>query len=373
MGKAILSDGRPSAKSLGVPTTEEVNTLVENATKDLPTSEEINEAINASLGNIDAYSKAETLSDIAKSLFGFDKNATPNDVFMKLSVPHGSYGFKVTTIFNDGAIVPFVYLNGLVDVYGNTVITDENGIAYGCSTIPNPTLTISDYVGVVSKDEVVSAQDGVAFTPITITLTRDSELHLFQSSQSLHVIPGIPVDMCLVGGGGGGRISGSGGAGGGGGYVTNILDVTLSDPDILLAVGAGGASGGGNGGASSITYNGITETIEGASGATGNGSGADSSVGGDGTVRVFNDDTLPLPGGAGGAGSNGAQRKGGADFGGMGSRYTGQGHTPGSAGTGPGGGGGGGFQPGAGGATPAYAGAAGGLYIRVNHGSEVSV
>ena len=255
---------------------------------------------------VDAYSKDETLSDIAKSLFGFDKNATPNDVFMKLSVPHGSYGFKVTTIFEDGAIVPFVYLNGLVDVYGNTIITDENGVAYGCSTTPNPTLTVSDYVGVVSKDEVVSAQDGVAFTPITITLVRDSELHLFQSSQSLHVIPGIPVDMCVVGAGAGGRVSGNGGAGGGGGYVTNVLDVVLSDPNVLLTVGAGGAAGGGAGGSSSITYDGITETADGASGPTGNGSGAERTAGTDGTVRVFNDESLPLPGGGGGAGTNGA-------------------------------------------------------------------
>lgn len=320
----------------------------------------------------DPLGKATLLKDETAAMYGFGGAATPNDVFQKLAMPYGYYGFDVTVRFSDGFPVPKLRLNGLQDLSGNTAMTDDNGkCSVAVSESKTPTVTISDYIGVVDAEITVAAEDGVVFTPVTITLERDTSMHLIQSSQVLRVLPGVPVDMCIVGGGAAGVYVNNTDSqpGGGGGYVKNILNVTLSNPDITLTVGAGGAGGtaNGKGGTTSITYDSVTETVSGGQGATGNGNGAASSKGTNGTIHVFNDASLPLPGGGGGASQYGTYNlsyAGGADFGGNGAGYHSQKSIAATPGTGPGGGGGGGL-----GNMGAYfypaAGAAGGLYIRV--------
>lgn len=325
----------------------------------------------AYLQNQNGYTKAETLTDATKIMYGLTTAATPDTLFQKLGMPPGYYGFDITTVFEDGTPVPYVVLNGLEDLVGNTAMTDANGRCYLCVTKSSElTVPVSGYIGVVDKEETISAREGYVVTPVTIVLERDLEVRLIRSSGTLRVLPGSPVDMCIVGGGAGGNRPSSNetaGAGGAGGSAKNILGVVLNDIEIDVTIGAGGAAGYGSnpaGGASSVTYNGVVESAEGGQG------GAN---GVDGTVRVFNDDTLPLPGGSGGRGGSGAA--GGKDFGGAGC-ITGSGsYTEAQGGRGPGGGGGGGYYKASpynyGLNLPAAAGAAGGLYIRVNHGSEV--
>ena len=95
--------------------------------------------------------------------------------------------------------------------------------------------------------------------------------------------------------------------------------------------------------------------------AVGNGKGGYNSAGGNGTVRVFNDPSLPLPGGGGGHGNG---RAGGADFGASGGGNNGPASNP----TGPGGGGGG-FDYGMNGfyGNGCTNGHAGGVYLRVRY------
>lgn len=189
--------------------------------------------------------------------------------------------------------------------------------------------------------------------------------------------------MCIVGGGAGGRcnvdstsVQNRPYAGGGGGYAKNILGVTLTTPKVVITIGAGGSVNNA-GGTTSIQYNGQTESISGGASDIGNGHGGYRGAGSAGTVRVFEDETLPLPGGGGGGGgypgssaTPNAPYAGGADFGGAGAVYN---TAVGETGKVPGGGGGGGYCD----AGKIYnklggAGASGGLYIRVN-APEVSV
>lgn len=329
--------------------------------------------------------KANLLQDDTAALHRLATTATLNDMFAKLSMPLGYYGFDVTVRFSDGLPAVNVLLNGLTDVFGNTAETDKNGCCSRtmCAS-KTATVTISNHIGIADTSIEITAQDGIAFTPITITLERDTSVHLFQTSQTLRVLTGVPVDMCIVGGGASGFSSWNargGFPGGGGGYVTNILNVVLEDKNVTLVVGSGGAKGYevyGAGGTTSIVYNGTTATASGATNNTGNGSCTSAGNSTNGTVRVFNDDSLPLPGGAGGYGRTGdssiSRYPGGADFGGAGGLGTGNyNYAEGLDGTGPGGGGGGGatfnYSYAAG---PAGNGAAGGLYIRVK-APEVTV
>lgn len=322
------------------------------------------------------------LSDVTKSLYGLRATATPDDVFAKLAMPYGNYGFDVTTVLSDGTPVPFVVLNGLKDISGKTAITDKNGrCSASMADSKTLTVTISDYIGVAATKTTISAEDDVVFTPVTITLERDTSMHLIQTSKTLKVLHGVPIDMCIVGGGASGSYYESSGAwpGGGGGYVTNILGVVLTEPAITLTVGAGGrrvAGSYGAGGDTSVEYNGIVATAKGAANNVGNGNGGSSgSAGANGTVHVFNDESLPLPGGGGGGGNNSSSTAypGGLDFGGKGGWRIGPNNSGGpSGGRGPGGGGGGGTGSGPTNFTFPGEGGAGGLYIRVN-APEVSV
>lgn len=322
------------------------------------------------------YLKEEVFANDTKALYGFGPDVTPDIVFKKLAIPDRYFGFDVSVVFEDGAPVPYALLSGLETISGGAVYTDATGRSLAVASTAEVDVSISDYIGVVDYAGTVQALDDFVFTPVTITVSRDASLHLVQSSQTLRVLPGVPVDMCLVGGGASGTVSRASNnlPGGGGGYAENVLGVVLEKPDVSLIVGAGGAPTAntsldgsyGAGGSSSVTFDGRTVTAAGAVNQYGNGNGDGSAPGRDGQVRVFDDDTLPLPGGGG---------NGGLDFGGTAGYGGGGGNnkhaTP---GTGPGGGGGGGGS--LNGSTSnvgqCAAGAGGGLYIRVNHGSGVS-
>lgn len=320
----------------------------------------------------DPLSKATFLKDATAALFGLGSDAVPNDVFMKLAVPAGYYGFDITVMFLDGSPIPGVLLNGLQNVNLGDAITDANGRCVAVASTKTATVTISDYIGVPDTEISLSAEDGVTLTPVNITLERDTSVHLIQTSKTLKVLTGVPVDMCIVGGGASGIFtkyeSVTGGYGGGGGFAKNILGVVLANPNVELVVGAGGEKStttqnvSNAGGDSSVTYDGTTVTAQGSPGVNGNGS-----YGGDGTTHVFNDDSLPLPGGSGGTGKVGAPaNEGGKDFGGRGVYWSGGVPIYATNGQGPGGGGGGGASDGRQHGHPG-SGASGGLYIRVNN------
>lgn len=323
--------------------------------------------------NSDSYTKDEILSDAAKAAHGLKTDATPNDVFMKLAMPLNTYGFLVTAKFSDGTIASGLPLPGLLGLDGNVAITDENGIVYAYSETSIAAIDLTNVYGVADYTTTLTSEDGISFTKATITIDKDESMYLITTSGNITICNAGIVDICAVGGGGqgGGNWSSYRIGSGGGGYAVNLLGYKMTTNTLSLTIGAGGSGGtgntvGGNGGRTTISENGIIiVTAEGGQGGqlnnvggTGNGNGTGGGAGGDGTVRVFNDPLLPLPGGGGGKGNY----AGGKDFGGAGGYNNTVAATNGSV---PGGGGGGttssSFSSNDG------VGGAGGVYLRVRY------
>lgn len=318
------------------------------------------------------YTKDQTLADGVKSLYELDSTATPNDIFAKLALPANYYGFKILVLSPTGSPVSDCVLpNVFVDMRGNTgVKTGADGTVYcGASTQTVAFNLGGNYFGITNKEYTITADTSVAFTPVTINLVNNNSLTsmtLITQSISYSLLDNIDTaDFCAVGGGGGGGTSGVAG-GGGGGYAQNLLNYSVTGASIRFTIGGGGGHSNdsytyaaGNGGRTTIAIDnseilgangGGGAGIKTYAGGTGNGNGGFNSNGVDGTVRVFNDSSLPLPGG-GGSGGNGYS--GGQGFGG-----------PYNTGTGgvPGGGGGTGGNGG-------RDGGAGGVYVRVRYKS----
>ncbi len=327
-----------------------------------------------------AYTQQQILADSTKTLYGLESTATPDDLFQKLILPNGKFGFKIIFKFANGSVVSGFAFNEdtLHPLANQSLVTDSNGIVFCYADSQSVSATFgTDYFGIVEQTVQLTADTTKPFTPVTIVLQNDTSLtsmFILDTSKTYKLIGNIDeVDMCAVGGGGGGRSNGAGynGYGGGGGYATNLMNYKFSSSasSFAVSIGSGGGNGGGNGGKTSCMVDGVqVVAAEGGHGASsdsvGNGNGSRSSgkAGGDGTVRVFNDSRLPLPGGGGGLGN----ASGGKDFGGHGSYSAGQGVTGGVAPSGPGGGGGGqdtGDYYGNG----STAGHAGAVYVRVRY------
>lgn len=344
-------------------------------------------------GGLSAFTNADLLSDATREIYGLDYLGTPDDVLSILALTQGVYAFRITVTLPDGTPVPGALLNGILATdRESTAVTDENGVcALAVSFSDTLTVSISNYIGIGDKTVALAAVPGLLVTPVKITVEdKRSELLLIQTSGEYKIFPGT-VDMCAVGGGSNGSAyyDGAGGNyygnGGGGGYVENMLDETFvyENHAMSIQIGVGGSASPYNkenrpGGNTVVAYKGLTITANGAAGKTGNGNGGtgDSSggaAGSDGQVHIFNDTSLPRPGGGGGGagGYNKPVARGGADYGGRGANYYGSSGSSSQSGLGPGGGGGGGSgytngptsninSPGAG--------ANGGLYVRYKEG-----
>lgn len=326
------------------------------------------------------------LSTETKSLYGLSEDTVPDIVFQRLLAPAGSYGFKVTINLPNGAAKEgFELPSDFVNREGSSgVVTDSNGVAYCFARKKSFTTTFgTGYLGIVPKEVTCTSDPTKAVTPITVTLSNDSSLTsttLIESSKTYKLAGNISdADFCAVGGGGGGGSQYNANTkfgGGAGGHAVNALAKPLSGKLLSIVIGSGGekstvsspSSVGGTGGTTKVSIDGTDiVTASGGQGcqagkaAVGNGNGGYNSAGGKGTVRVFNDPSLPLPGGGGGHGDG---RNGGADFGAAGGGNNGPARNP----TGPGGGGGG-FDYGIHGmyGNACTNGHAGGVYLRVRY------
>lgn len=326
------------------------------------------------------------LSTETKSIYGLSEDTVPDTVFQRLLAPAGSYGFKVTINLPNGAAKEgFELPSDFVNREGSSgVVTDSNGVAYCFARKKSFTTTFgTGYLGIVPKEVTCTSDPTKAVTPITVTLSNDSSLTsitLIESSKTYKLLGNISdADFCAVGGGGGGGPQYNANTkfgGGAGGHAVNALAKPLSGKLLSIVIGSGGEKSigssssavGGTGGTTKVSMDGTDiVTASGGQGckagkaAVGNGNGGYNSAGGKGTVRVFNDPSLPLPGGGGGHGNG---RAGGADFGAAGGGNNGPASNP----TGPGGGGGG-FDYGVNGfyGNGCTNGHAGGVYLRVRY------
>lgn len=299
--------------------------------------------------------KATLLKDVTASILGLPNTATPDDAFLALTIGVGIYGYRVKIQLADGTPVEGATVSGIEALTGSTLVSGADGIVLGKST--SKTVTIgctSPYI-----DQAAPASQSVTatgtITDVTLTLTNNTDIVAVASSITAKISPmAKTVDICAVGGGGGGAGSADsdyqkaqGGGGGGGGNIVNVLAKSLisyAEKSIRITIGSGGAGGkysstrpsgnecnGSSGGTTSVTLGeqtevaaatgggggqiGLSRDTPGSGGASINGgSGGNGGYGGtyetyrgsDGNssnVHIFNDNSLGLAGGGGGAGS----------------------------------------------------------------------
>lgn len=344
--------------------------------------------------------KENLLQDETCDILGIPKTSVPNDAFVKLGFGIGKYGYSIHVQLEDGFPVSGAEISGGLSPSGEPAVTDENGNAIIVSDSQSITISIeSPYIDVTSISSVEIQSTSTLTKSVQTLPFIDTPLQI-EESNTYTLSPSVSTyDLCSIGGGGGGGGQyqySSGGygsyssSGGGGGYVNNVLGITPSaNRSLTVLIGAGGTGGGigspsstsdlgGTGGTTSVSDDSgailcqaeggeggvsvreyITGEIRTIYGGNGNGNGgnvqteADQTFNGkngtSGSVYLFNDQSLGIPGGGGGGGGGNGNSatygQGGAPYGGVGSRANRSlpATTPGN-GSGPGGGGGGASQ-----------------------------
>lgn len=328
----------------------------------------------AFLQNADTNSYLEerfnkVISEDTKALYGLEPQDSLDDVFEAIAYTQGIYGFSVSVKLADGTPVPHVQLNGLMTPTRDGIAeTDKDGrCKLALSETSSPTVSISNYLGILNKTQTLAGLPGAFITPIEIIVEENpADIIEVSASGTYRMWSYRPVDFCLVGGGASGACGSGGdsdsgynyhyGQGGGGGYVENLFDLEFSKDDctIDVTIGAGGKFGSYNGvnspgGSTSLQYKGTEAVALGSPGREGNGVGGSTTAGTDGSTHLFDDPAMLIAGGGGGgvprkySSNTSADRLlGGKDCGGHGavraysSVYA-------TAGLAPGGGGGGGW------------------------------
>lgn len=275
-------------------------------------------------------------------------DAAINTIGISVKLLKDESGYITLTVKDSsGMSIAGIEFSNIKDASGNSVVTDENGIASGYIQKGSQTITIQGYVDIVDYSETIDIVSGNIYTK-EITVTDATSEILYETSKNVRFSRRVSeFDICAVGGGGGGGGGGhassgdaTSGAGGGGGYATNQLNVkTLNDTIMQITIGAGGSAGdgrgssgrgykGGDGGATKVVYSNIVNiTVNGGTGGgpgygsgelstpgIGNGDGGRGSRygdgtknthGGNGTVYKFGEQVNGLAGGGGGDGGDG--------------------------------------------------------------------
>lgn len=316
--------------------------------------------------------KKTLLTDITASFLGLDpaNDPTVDDAFMaSVLAAKNACLVRVTVLMNGKPAAPNILINGISDLAGAAVVTNENGEADGLTTKPTTTISTPAFVDLSSVSKTISTPPKtIVYVTLTLSAPAAGMREFTSSATGIQFSPYVSsYDVCVCGGGGRGHygypnINGnSGGGGGAGGQVVNKLNI-IPDPLKSYNAAVGGINGSssfgdiaafGGADAPSNTYKGAEGATKGGDGSRyGNsklirGTGGQSS-----SVRMFEDSTLPYLGGAGGGGGiiTGSAMDGqyglypGSPNGGQGGNARGSSGIPedGHNATGPGGGGGGG-------------------------------
>lgn len=282
-------------------------------------------------------------------------DAAINTIGISVKLLKDESGYITLTV-KDSSGVPIagIEFSNIKDASGNSVVTNENGIASGYIKKGSQTIAIQGYVDIVDYSETIDIVPGNIYTK-EITVTDAAAEVLYEESKTVRFSNRVSqFDVCAVGGGGGGgsgrfsnnSYSGFSGGGGGGGNVVNLLDnICNKSSKLILVIGSGGKGGayrqsygngynGANGGMTSVEYNGsviVSATggaygfggnIESGLGGSGNGAGGNGvkcdtdtiNVGVSGSVHKYNDNSLPLAGGGGGTGGSGYSKWSSEEF-----------------------------------------------------------
>ena len=328
-------------------------------------------------------SEIVNISNSICDIFEVNNGSTLDDILLILGLGAGKYGYRITLLNPDDTPAVGYTINGLTDRLGRTLITDEYGQCLGVSDSTSVSINVNSvpYIDMNTISNTAIESTGI-ITDYTLKLSLMDELAL-SSSINKKISPWIETfDVCIVGGGGGGggwgRRQGGPTCGGGGGYVSNYLNISRNDSDLVFSCGGGGGRGGhyrnnsqevnngGDGGTTTVTYGEIRIEAQGGGGGgftsvgIGNGNGGPAvewnespsrGNGTNGSGYKFEDSSLGIAGGGGGGGGISGKNyndrtRGGSPYGGRGGTWDNSGATEinlnGIPPTGPGGGGGGG-------------------------------
>lgn len=297
-------------------------------------------------------SKATLLQDFTAQLLGLDPddNPTVDDAFLNTFLTASGAGLLKIQVYETGTTTPIsgVKIDGVTDLLGADLYTDETGLAIGLATAETSTVNVNtNYIDLSNQTTFSGETPSQQVTEVTLYATRvvntSGKVETFTTStQRMFTNKTKRVDIHCVGGGGGGQsgsgsvassprnASGRGGDGGEQGKSAFSNNVSFS-PNVLFAItiGAGGnggssvsfsstqyettgsatANNGSKGGSTSClgvtaSGGGINKTANGYC----NTSGSTSVDGTDGAARIehqFGEDSLPLVGGGDGGGGGG--------------------------------------------------------------------
>ena len=245
------------------------------------------------------------LADETKALYGLPESASSDDVFLVINrkidlITANLAEISVTVLTPNGSPVGGIEVTGVYDENGNTVLTNDSGVASGYVSEGEQTISVVGYGDLTEVSESFTVMRGDTITK-TLTTTRRNFVKII-TSQNLRFTENVTrVDVTVVGGGGGGSgarnskdsATYSLGGGGGGGYCTVQENVPF-EPDIVYSAivgsGGGGSAGSISSSASNSGYGGTggTSSFLGVS-ANGGGGGTPAGSGyGPGTVGVGN-------------------------------------------------------------------------------------
>lgn len=198
-------------------------------------------------------SKATLLQDSTEvSLFGAAADRTVDDAFKGLAgqlklIMGDMASITVTLKDSAGTAIPGVLVQGILSESGQTVYSNDSGVAAGYISEGTQTVKVTGYADIADYSETLSVTKGTTISK-TITLTTRNFLKI-TSSQSVKFSGNVDtVDVSMVGGGGGAGAGAANkythaasGGGGGSGYVSIQTDVSfLANVAYPAIIGAGG-------------------------------------------------------------------------------------------------------------------------------------
>lgn len=225
------------------------------------------------------YLKEEVFDSDNKTQFGLESDAVPSDAFTVIHnrltlIAQGMATVTVTAKTEAGNPISNLTIDGLFDDNGNTVSTDESGVATGYAAEGSVKLSVSGYADVVDNSVTIDVVKGGSYNANIVLTTRN--FLKVTSSKNLKFSGNTPtIDVSVVGAGAGGSAGWAStksavfasGHGGCGGYVITQdgiqVEANQSYPIVIGSGGIGGSSGtqptsGGNSSAFGITANGAT-------------------------------------------------------------------------------------------------------------------
>lgn len=211
---------------------------------------------NLLLPKTNSYTKEETLTSYTKSLANLPDDATPDDVFLALIVGLGNKAYRVKVIYPNGLPAVGYTVTGLTALPNFNLITNNQGIVIGKSSLSSPTIRVSKKYDDVNAFSSSFSSVGT-ITDIIITLSWNETA--FTVSETKTITPLLSpfatnLVFLMVGRGGTGGIvtnsnngyfsSGNstfGGRGGGGGGYYEQGSYPLKDIEqLVFTVGNGG-------------------------------------------------------------------------------------------------------------------------------------